>query len=460
MQEKYESRRGHHQHLTRPDGSPLSEKDSLLLDLCIQWTKDNKIATSTYEYLLEEKFPRQSHPITVKRTLNNISLYIKSEFKNLQVIDGKKVRNKIHIERVEDFDLKMATAIELLEEKQESEVIQKCRPHRTKMLTPDDKNVDPLYIDKNTNKKTIDNYDHKNDLSINHCSSVLKKKEEETNTENTNTETRIEKQSVSYWGIPLKEYKYTNAMLEEVRLASNKPEFSQERIAELFEYLADKYADKMIYGGRKGFVSYMTKVVNGEKTAEQKQQEKQSRIEEGYLAKLESSYQTTPEWRFKKKLASALQRSKAYKLLTSIRFINLHHSGNLRITLSKDVELSVMDKQIILQQARASYNSQDKSVETLELRADNNSLSKQSHESQELPPTVWGGIRKSLQQIYGDKLENAWFGKMGVVINEEKKELSLQAPSEFFKDWIENNYQQSLEAIVQKQGYVLSGITI
>jgi hypothetical protein len=77
--------------------------------------------------------------------------------------------------------------------------------------------------------------------------------------------TRIDKNGNEYWGIPLRKYQYSKAMLEEVRLASNKPHFTQERISGLFSYLADKYPDKLIIGGRKGFVEYMTKVVNGEK---------------------------------------------------------------------------------------------------------------------------------------------------------------------------------------------------
>jgi hypothetical protein len=48
----------------------------------------------------------------VKRTFANISLYVHAEFKNIQIIADKKIRDKIHIERVADFDLKMNIAIE------------------------------------------------------------------------------------------------------------------------------------------------------------------------------------------------------------------------------------------------------------------------------------------------------------------------------------------------------------
>jgi hypothetical protein len=325
----YECRREHYQHLKRPDGSPLSEKDSLLLDLCVQWTKNNKVATSTYAYLLDKKFPRQNHPITVKRTFENISLYIKAEFKNLHIIEGEKIRDKIHIERVADFDLKMSIAMQNTEPK--------CLPYQTQMSTPSNVNVDPpTYIRKITKKITrkiiTDLNDHSENQFLNfdvqieakedfvempepqklecdveaeviglamdgfcgdvmHSTTTTECAEIPTETAieavsetaramptETHTQakmyryaptedriTRIDKNGNEYWGIPLKKYQYSKAMLEEVRLASNKPHFTQERISGLFSYLADKYPDKLIIGGRKGFVEYMTKVVNGEK---------------------------------------------------------------------------------------------------------------------------------------------------------------------------------------------------
>jgi hypothetical protein len=39
--------------------------------------------------------------------------------------------------------------------------------------------------------------------------------------------------------------------------------------------------------------------------------------QEKYLTELEYSLQVSPEWHLKKKLASVLERSKSYKLLTS-----------------------------------------------------------------------------------------------------------------------------------------------
>ena len=66
-------------------------------------------------------------------------------------------------------------------------------------------------------------------------------------------------------------------MLEQIRLGSTKPHFTHERIIGLLNYIAEKYPDKLIIGGKAGFISYMTKVVNGE--MEYTQEEKLESIE-------------------------------------------------------------------------------------------------------------------------------------------------------------------------------------
>ena len=63
----------------------------------------------------------------------------------------------------------------------------------------------------------------------------------------------------------LSEFQYSKSMLEEIRVASNKPYFTHCRIEGLISYLSTEYPDKSVFGGRQGFIRYMTKVVNGEK---------------------------------------------------------------------------------------------------------------------------------------------------------------------------------------------------
>lgn len=321
----YESRKNYYRHLTRPNGEPLSEKDCLLLDLCCQWTKNNSIATSTYNYLLAEKFPKQNHPRTVKRTFDNISLYIKAEFKNIHVIYGVTHKDRIRIERVADFDLKMEEAKQKNQEKSSKKGVQKCLPSSTKMSTMVDRNVDPsTFIYKNTKKNTIndinDNHDHQenqflkisefseeeisqeksvcletpkslgtkqfvetdvkrladessgveiihSDQATDIVQTEAKPKEQATIHQFNRLKDRvsfIDKNGNPYWGTPLVKLKYSKAMIEQIRLGSTKPHFTHERIIGLLNYIAEKYPDKLIIGGKAGFISYMTKVVNGD----------------------------------------------------------------------------------------------------------------------------------------------------------------------------------------------------
>jgi len=300
----YESRKTYYRHLIRPNGELLSEKDCLLLDLCIQWTKDNNIATSTYKYLLDTKFPRQNHPITVKRTFYNISLYIEAEFKNIHVINGVIHRDKIRIERASNFDLKMEEAKQKNEGKRSKDGTQECRPSSTEMSTMVNRNVDPsIFIYKNTKKNIINDItdNQKNQFLDSSCFSTKNTDFIEANVErlakdgskveiaqptSTNdivqTEAKSQEQATihqfnplkdrisitdksgTYWGIPLSKFSYSKSMIEQIRLASKKTHFTHERIVGLFSYIAAKYPNKLILGGKAGFISYMTKVVNGE----------------------------------------------------------------------------------------------------------------------------------------------------------------------------------------------------
>ena len=87
-----------------------------------------------------------------------------------------------------------------------------------------------------------------------------------------------DKNGNTYWGIPLSKFRYSKAMIEQIRVDGKKAHFTHERIVGLFSYIAEKYPDKLILGGKAGFISYMIKVVNGE--MEYTQEEKLESIED------------------------------------------------------------------------------------------------------------------------------------------------------------------------------------
>lgn len=61
----YEKRKSIYNSLVRPDGKPLNDQDKVILDLLIQFTKNKKIGTTTYKYLLDNKFPNKDSSKTV-----------------------------------------------------------------------------------------------------------------------------------------------------------------------------------------------------------------------------------------------------------------------------------------------------------------------------------------------------------------------------------------------------------
>ena len=79
MGKSIEKRRSDYNFLIRPNGKPLNDQDKLILDLLIQFTKNVKIGTTTYEYLLNNKFPNKISKKTVTGIID-ICFFIKIKF--------------------------------------------------------------------------------------------------------------------------------------------------------------------------------------------------------------------------------------------------------------------------------------------------------------------------------------------------------------------------------------------
>lgn len=52
----------------------------------------------------------------------------------------------------------------------------------------------------------------------------------------------------------------------------------------------------------------------------------------------------------------------------------------------------------------------------------------------------WRQARRILRAKHGNAIDEAWFNKLKIEINEEENIIEIIAPSDFFKDWIKNNY--------------------
>ena len=234
---------------------------------------------------------------------------------------------------------------------------------------------------------------------------------------------------------------------------------------------------------RKGFVSYMSLVLEHElydavKTcnidfrlkANITEIDRIAQEQERFLAGIENSMCITPEWQFKKKLVSVLSPCKAYKLLQS--YICLEINNNVfRIQLTESVELSELEKEVILNQAKSVYENtsgddivfiQDLEFivtenKTLRTRASKVATSNDKQEDS-FPKGIWGDIVKKLIDEYGVHVYKNWFSKLTANVDEAASTIELNCPSQFVADWISTNYEDSVRAVVAGFGMNFKGI--
>ena len=169
-----------------------------------------------------------------------------------------------------------------------------------------------------------------------------------------------------------------------------------------------------LFKSKKAFMGYMSKayanemrdavkISNESFRIKSKQSEKEitTRAQEEYLDSIENSLQISLEWHFRKKLAAVLEPKTAYKLLKAYKSIN-KVGETFYLHLSKHVELTDLDKKIILNQIKVTHENIDFKDEKLGFinefqiimpaRKDSNSnkTNRKEYESW-LPTNVWGG---------------------------------------------------------------------
>ena len=260
-------------------------------------------------------------------------------------------------------------------------------------------------------------------------------------------------------------------------------EFSLNAMNEILKDISKKLSNRFFYS-KKGFLAYMSKIFQYEMRdavvvsnenfkirANQDTSEQTFQDQEKYLTELEYSLQVGPEWHLKKKLASVLERSKAYNLLTSYKQLEIEEGGICKLILNKHVELSENDKKIILSQLRATHEriGDDGSyipIETIAFvmleKLENVVLKTTEAKNSKLPKGIWGKIRSVLIEYNGasgEAIDNHWISKLDADIDDERKRIKLSAPSDFIKDWVQNNYQQTIDLLARKSGFELENLS-
>ena len=274
----------------------------------------------------------------------------------------------------------------------------------------------------------------------------------------------------------------TDEMCSLIRAKCGK-DFTNRAIREIAKAVSkSKKGAKAFFYHIKGFIAYLSKILTFEKrdpvkisgtnyyiTSNQTDSEKEIRKQEKYLTDIEYSLQVSPEWHLKKKLAAVLERAKAYNLLTSYKSLEILE-GRAVITLNHNVQISRLDKDLILRQIQATHEKMDNScnyqpIESLEIITPNKSiaLNASAQKDQTFPKRegVWGKIRETFASYFGsegDAIDKSWLSNFNASVDNRKKIIELQAPSRFVKDWVESNYLSYIEDAAKVNGLIIKCI--
>jgi hypothetical protein len=254
-------------------------------------------------------------------------------------------------------------------------------------------------------------------------------------------------------------------------------EFSLNSMNEILLDMSKRLTDRY-FKNKKAFLNYMGKVFCYEKRDAVKinndsfkirnnltLEEIEDREREKYLSKIEASQQTSQQGILKKRLAAKLASQTAYELLQAYKAVDIREN-KFYLHLSAYVLITAAEKEQILQEIRSIYRqdhiTDGESAYIHELQIimpakptitpiDQNRMKKTS-----LPAGMWGRVRQSLVEAYGEATDRNWFSKLTANVNEESKEIKLKAPTNFVKDWIETNYLDVIKRLVNNEQFKVS----
>lgn len=294
--------------------------------------------------------------------------------------------------------------------------------------------------------------------------------------------------------------KYLNEMLEYITdevcntlRASSGRNFTDRAIKEIAKAVSrSRRGSKAFFYHIKGFIAYLSKTLRLEKrdpvkissvnyyiVANLTEGEKIIQKQEKFLSEIEYSQKVSPEWHLKKKLAAILRRDIAYKILSNYQ--RSEKTGRIfKIYLKEQVAIREMDRQIILNQVKATQErigeyGNIESIEEIEFifskkeeqileKGESEKLAeiKEKEEIKKLP--IWLQIRKhfidySFNMRDGIERDKNWLSKLTTCedtnnkISDKVNNLTLKAESRFVRDWVISNYLFKLELVAKDLGY-------
>ena len=285
------------------------------------------------------------------------------------------------------------------------------------------------------------------------------------------------------------------AMYDELRSKSGR-EFSNNFIAQKVLAMSKNPAITASFRYKEGFISYMSLALRHElhdsvKTSGESfrlrvnmtEEDRQDGEVEKFLTGIEQEAirHVCSENQLKAKLANALEKTKAYQLLSKLKEFKVC-GDTVQIHLNRVLSLTEHEKTLILSQVQATYETADfngnyqsikhleflveKSADDLCLEKSSNSniqgsnLGSNRSEPLKLPKGVWGEVLQKLIAEYGVDTYKHWFSKLAAKVDEVTKTIELKTSSSMVEDRIISNYGESLARIIANMGMRFNGINL
>lgn len=261
-------------------------------------------------------------------------------------------------------------------------------------------------------------------------------------------------------------YPLSQSDIESLRVISGR-EFSARAMNEILLSLTKKLPNHT-FPNKSAFMNYMSKALTYEMRDAVKISNETFRIksnassdqeleQEKYLASLEDNRNTDSETRIRRKIATIFSKEKAYEILTSLLEVYLK-GNNVLLQMKKNVYLSSHQETLLLNEIRNVYGLEVDKFQFNIAPQEAKQISIKSLASSQEYYGVWGRIRNELIRLFGNEgeaIDKNWFSKLNVSEDKQSKSLTLQAPSEFVKDWISTRYSVLIEKQCRAHNYNL-----
>ncbi|PCJ28924.1 MAG: hypothetical protein COA94_03320 [Rickettsiales bacterium] len=269
--------------------------------------------------------------------------------------------------------------------------------------------------------------------------------------------------------------------------SSSGREFGMNAVNEILLKLSKSCPDHS-FPNKAAFMSYMSKVLRYEKRDAVRINNAHFRIrsnmsetelatveQERFLAGIENIREVSPLMHLKKKLASVLAPDIAAPLLRAFR--SIRRDGDVcKIYLSRQVELTDLNKELILNQVKATHEGLTsggagmfETISRVEIISPQPSavapeaLKPEMLASTTQEPGIWGQVRARLIEYFGADgvaIDQNWFSRLRAEIDDNSQSLTLKTSSEFFRDWITSHYRDLIERFCKMFGFEFAGVVV